>query len=144
MDPPKIIVKRILPGNDLYETIKNEIALSVKNLYGKCSLSISTCVGSLKNCVIRLAGATPTNEKIVTIPGPLEIVSLVGTVTDVGIHVHISVADSEGNTKGGHLMPGSLVDTTAEIVLIDIYQCSGIFFTREQDPNTGFKELVVK
>ena len=128
---------RILPGKDLYNTLK--LYASVDK---DASFAIVTCVGSLKKCVVRMAGATPENVKIVTIDGPLEIVSVVGTITGSGIHVHISVSDKDGNTKGGHLMPGSIVDTTAEVVLANL-AASNIKMTREFDPQTGFNELKI-
>jgi predicted DNA-binding protein with PD1-like motif len=49
--------------------------------------------------------------------------------------------DGNGKTIGGHLSEGSLVYTTAEIVVADI---AGVAFTREVDPATKFKELVVR
>jgi predicted DNA-binding protein with PD1-like motif len=43
--------------------------------------------------------------------------------------------------RGGHVMPGCIVRTTAEIVLAPL---PGWVFTREHDARTGFKELVAK
>lgn len=131
------VVFRLNPGDDLYNSIANE---AVKE--GNASHSIVTCVGSLNECKVRLAGATSTNQQTKTIAGPLEIVSLVGTIASNRAHIHISVSDKEGNVFGGHLMPGSTIDTTAEIVLINLSK-SGITMTREPDERTGFNELKV-
>lgn len=129
---------RIKPGQDLWECIQAE---ALKN--SPVGVAIVTCVGSLKVCKVRLAGATPTNQNMKEFPGPLEIVSLVGTVIQDRAHIHISVSDQNGNVFGGHLVPGSIVDTTAEVVLADFtdpqYQ-----YTRELDQETGFRELVVR
>ena len=95
-----------------------------------------TCVGSLSRARLRMAG----RKEIVEREGPFEIVSLVGTWTPKGGHWHISLSDKHGQTWGGHLSYGSIVFTTAEIVLVDIgIHCP----TREHDPQTGFNEFYV-
>jgi predicted DNA-binding protein with PD1-like motif len=71
----------------------------------------------------------------------LKIVSLVGTLGQDGVHLHISIADSTGKTTGGHLVDGCLVYTTAEIVIGD---AQGLTFSREQDEQTGYKELRIR
>lgn len=129
---------RLYPGQDLY----NEITAAATKS-GSASHAVVTCVGSLTKCQIRLAGATATNQQVSELSGPFEIVSLVGTIAGDRAHLHISVADSSGHVFGGHLMPGSIIDTTAEIVLVDL-RPSHILMTREPDAATGFKELVVK
>ncbi|MBQ9988085.1 MAG: DUF296 domain-containing protein, partial [Erysipelotrichales bacterium] len=70
-----------------------------------------------------------------------EIVSLTGTLSTEGLHLHISVSDKEGRVWGGHLSDGCVIYTTAEIVLGELEQYT---FTREMDENTGYKELVVR
>jgi predicted DNA-binding protein with PD1-like motif len=70
--------------------------------------------------------------------GELEILSLSGTLSPDGAHLHIAVADSQGAVIGGHLCAGSLVRTTAELVigLLPDWRIS-----RELDPATGYPEL---
>lgn len=68
-----------------------------------------------------------------------EIVSLVGTLSDGG-HLHVSLSDAQGRVVGGHVMDHMIVFTTAEIVIGD---CTELLFSREMDPRTGFKELVI-
>lgn len=69
-----------------------------------------------------------------------EIVSLMGTLSEDDVHLHLSVSDEEGKTIGGHLKNGCIVNTTAEICILalDDYK-----FTREFDENTSYDELVV-
>ena len=69
-----------------------------------------------------------------------EIVSITGTLSEDGVHIHISVSDEYGNTIGGHLKDGCIVNTTAEIVL-NIFD--NIKFKREFDDKTGYDELVI-
>lgn len=83
---------------------------------------------------LRLAGATEAKA----IRGDLEILSLSGTMSPDGAHLHIAVADSRGAVIGGHLCAGSRVRTTAELVvgLLPDWR-----FNRELDPATGYAEL---
>ncbi|MGZ3949956.1 MAG: PPC domain-containing DNA-binding protein, partial [Flavisolibacter sp.] len=70
-----------------------------------------------------------------------EIVSLTGTVSVNGCHIHISISDETGRTIGGHLLEGNVVYTTAEIV---IQESEDLIFSREMDVATGWKELQIK
>ena len=90
----------------------------------------------LDRVVIRLAGG----KSIITKEGNFEIVSITGTLSPDGVHIHISVSDNLGNTIGGHLKDGCIVDTTAEIYLLIF---DDIKFSREFDEATGYEELVV-
>jgi hypothetical protein len=69
-----------------------------------------------------------------------EIVSLTGTISRHGCHLHMALADHQGNVVGGHVLEGCEVFTTAEIV---IGECVNQVFSREHDEDTGFDELVV-
>lgn len=73
--------------------------------------------------------------------GHFEIVSLTGTLSTSGSHLHMSVCDSLGQTIGGHLLNGNLVYTTAEIV---IGESKSLVFSREKDGTTAWEELQVK
>ena len=73
--------------------------------------------------------------------GHFEIVSLSGTVSVNGSHLHIAVSDSTGKTIGGHLLDSNLVYTTAEIVL---QEDDDYVFTREKDGTTPWEELQIK
>jgi uncharacterized protein len=63
---------------------------------------------------------------------------LSGTLSPDGAHLHGSVADSQGQVRGGHILPGCLVRTTAEVVIALL---PGWEFRRELDVATGFREL---
>lgn len=69
-----------------------------------------------------------------------EVLSLVGTLSPQGLHLHASLGDEEGAVCGGHLVRAT-VHTTAEIVL---GEAPAFAFSRAMDPATGFKELVVE
>lgn len=97
---------------------------------------IATCVGSLEQVSLRFAN----QEKGVVLKGHFEIVSLTGTISGTSSHLHIAVSDANGNTIGGHLLDGSLIYTTAEIVMGELTE---IEFIRETDTTYGYKELKV-
>lgn len=97
---------------------------------------IVTCVGSLSKAVLRFAGQSEASVR----EGKFEIVSLTGTLSQHGSHYHICLADSTGQTLGGHLLRGCQIYTTAEIVLSILPRLS---FRRELDETTGYRELVV-
>ena len=123
---------RLKPGQDL----KQQLDAFVKQQRVDAG-AIITCVGSLTDLVLRLAN----QEKVTHWQGHFEIVSLVGTLSATGSHLHLSAADSTGRTLGGHLMEGCKIYTTAEIV---VGVLTDVVYTRETDPTFGYKELVVK
>jgi len=98
--------------------------------------AVMTCVGSLSQAVLRLAD----DSKHTTYPGPFEIVSLCGTVSRHGSHLHLSISDQDGHTIGGHLVPGNTIYTTAEIVLVSF---PDLVYRREMCSQSGYPELVV-
>ncbi|MDI9623474.1 MAG: DNA-binding protein [Methanothermobacter sp.] len=117
-----MIVKRIKPSQDLKEEL-----LKIKG-----SGIIVSGIGSLKRATLRLA-----DEKIVKIEGPFEIISMQGTITADGIHVHMAIANKNGKIIGGHLKGGCMVHTTVEIAILPY---NGIL-RRLKDEETGFMEL---
>ena len=121
---------RLTKGSDLKKEIES---YTINN---KISGVILCAVGCLSKLTIRLADGESILEK----EGMFEIVSITGTLSEDGVHIHISVSDESGNTIGGHLKDGCIVNTTAEIVL-NIF--NNIKFKREYDENTGYDELVI-
>ena len=121
---------RLTKGADLKKEIES---YTINN---KLSGIILSSVGSLSKLTIRLADGKTILEK----EDIFEIVSITGTLSEDGVHIHISVADEQGMTIGGHLKDGCIINTTAEIVLKEI----DIKFKREYDEQTGYKELVIK
>lgn len=123
---------RLKPGNDL----KKEIESYVKTNTIRAGW-ISCGVGSLTDYNIRFANQSEGSKG----SGHFEIVSLTGTVSVNGSHVHVSISDSTGKTIGGHLLEGNFIYTTAEIV---IQESEDFVFTREKDGSTAWEELQVK
>jgi predicted DNA-binding protein with PD1-like motif len=123
---------RLKPGQDL----KQEIQKLVNEKQIKAGW-ISTCAGSLANYNIRFANQPNGSMD----SGHFEIVSLTGTISTNGSHLHISISDSTGKTIGGHLMDGCIIYTTAEIVILS---SDAFVFKREKDGSTPWEELQVE
>ena len=117
-----------------------EAYCQLKDIQAGC---IVTAVGSVQKARIRLASSVQTNANEIAelTEERFEIVSMTGTISAKnGMHIHIAVADANGEVCGGHLLEGCEVFTTCEIVL---GECKRFAFERHEDVNTGHKELVV-
>jgi len=123
---------RLTPGQDLKKEL-NVFALSKKFKAG----FVVSCCGSLKILKMRLADSNSIFEH----EEKFEILSLQGTLSPDGAHLHISASDKDGKVWGGHLVDGCLIYTTAEILIAELtdYQ-----FSRVQDKQTGFAELLIR
>jgi hypothetical protein len=94
-------------------------------------------IGSLVRAELRLAGEPgPT-----AIEGPLEILTLSGSLTPDGAHLHASLSDAAGRVLGGHVCAGCEVHTTAELLVAPLPAGS---LSRAFDPATGYAELVIR
>lgn len=123
---------RLMPGDDPVPALRAAFAAA-----GATAMAIVTCVGSLTRAIIRHANQPdPTLYQ-----GHFEITALSGTLDPQGQHLHIAIADGQGRAFGGHLLPGSTVYTTAEIVVVAL---PGLRFSREPCTASGYPELVVR
>ena len=122
---------RLRAGQDLFDAI--EAFIHEKQVEAGCILS---GVGSLTHARLRLAN----HEMYSEYDGYFEIVSLVGTLSIHGSHLHLSLADGEGKTTGGHLDTGCKIYTTAEIV-IAVFDDTR--YRREFAEDSGYDELVI-
>jgi hypothetical protein len=127
----KVLPLRLRPGDDLRSALETWMAQQKEQ--AGCVIS---AVGSLSVAQLRLAGAAEAT----TLVGDLEILSLSGTLCADGAHLHIAVADASGAVIGGHLATGSLVCTTAELVLGLLPEWQ---FSRVLDPATDYAELQI-
>ena len=122
---------RLKSAQDLSDSI--DAFAREKQIEAGCVLS---GIGSLTYFSVRLADhEVPTEYE-----GHFEIVSLAGTVSIHGSHLHISASDGDGNTIGGHLVSGCKIYTTAEIVLAAF---KDVIYKREFAEDSGYEELVV-
>ncbi|HYN58408.1 MAG TPA: PPC domain-containing DNA-binding protein [Rubrivivax sp.] len=123
---------RLQPGDDLRLALQAVVAAQV------CAAAfVLAGIGSLRGAQLRLAGA----EQPITLSGDVELLSLCGSIAANGSHLHMSVADASGRVLGGHVAPGCIVRTTAEVLLQLLPSWD---FKRETDARTGWAELVIR
>jgi predicted DNA-binding protein with PD1-like motif len=122
---------RLLPDQDL----KLELTKLAENNKLSAAFVVSG-IGSLSRLKLRMANSQAIIEK----NEAFEILSLQGTLSDQGVHLHISVSDSKGHLLGGHVVPGCIINTTAEILVVS---CEDYDFKREVDATTGYMELKI-
>ena len=131
---------RLTPGQDLGQAI--EAAVLSHNCRAALVLG---GIGSLSTAGLRFAGANQPQR----LTGDTEILSLSGTVAvnvmDSGAHssshLHMALSTATGEIFGGHVAPGCIVRTTAEVLLALLPEWA---FAREPDALTGYDELVVR
>jgi len=123
---------RLKPQQDLFDSIEEFVKQN--NIEAGCVLS---SVGSLTHATLRLANRSYYNDY----EGHFEIVSMTGTVSVHGSHIHVAISDGDGVTIGGHLVSGCKIYTTAEIVSLEL---DDVIYKREMYENdSGYEELTV-
>ena len=136
---------RLAPGDDLLSCL-----LDFVTQRGLTAAAVVSAVGSTGTTVLRPAGGEPPR----TFDGKFEVVALSGTIAPGGQpdgdifggvnvekhHLHLSIAGANCATYGGHLLAGTIVRTTMEIVIADLI---GAAFDRPLDPLTGYAELSI-
>ncbi len=130
--PMSLVPIRLAPGAELKRALE---AAATEHADG--SAYVVAGIGSLQSASLRFAGEAQDVE----LPGPLEILSLSGTLSPSGCHLHMSVSDAAGRVWGGHVGSGNVVRTTAEILLASL---KGWVLGREFDTATGYDELAVR
>jgi hypothetical protein len=122
---------RLKYGEDILLEIKNY--LEINNIKSAVILSAVGCVTKAK---IRDASGITIKER----KENMEIVSIMGTLSKNRCHLHISFSREDLSTIGGHLVEGCLVNTTAEIVILEL---NNFEFSSKFDEKTGYDELLI-
>ena len=128
----KTYAVRLRRGMDLAQSIE---AFCVQN-----SIKAGVLLSGV-GCVTKARVRDASGVNIVDIDEHMEIVSLMGTVSEKRCHLHVSFAKEDLSVIGGHLVPGCIINTTCELV---IGQLDGYEYDVEFDEETGYKELVIK
>lgn len=143
----RIIAVHLDPGLDLLAAIR-----AVVTDQGITSGIILSGAGSLKKAVLRNVRTFPdqfpiTDANRIYVPKdePMELLSLTGNIArrddgTVVVHGHMVISSGlqDGLAYGGHLVEGTIIFTTMELVLAET---SGVHFDRAKDPITGAAEL---
>lgn len=126
----RICFSRLSEGEDLAEAIQKRVKES------GIRAGVFVLIGSLKR--VTLGYYREGEYKSIRLDGPLEIASCMGNIAvdekgEIVIHPHIVVANERGEAFGGHLMKGSLVGVTAELMIVE---ATGISLKRAFDKKT--------
>lgn len=129
----KIVFSRLLEDEDLAESVKRQAEIN------GIRAGVFILIGSVKHVV--LGYYKEGKYETIRLEGPVEIASCTGNVAvdekgEVVIHAHVVVSNAKGEAFGGHLMKGSRVGATAELVMIEAV---GVEVQRVFDEKTKLK-----
>ena len=98
---------KLTPGSDL--------RLSLEELARTQHLSgfVLGVVGNLS----RAAFQCPGQPQPTVLEGDLEVITLNGTLSPEGVHLHLSLSDGACQVWGGHLEPGTLVQKGVDLLV---------------------------
>ena len=121
---------KLSPGNDL--------RLSLEELAQRDGISgfVLGVVGNLTQASFQCPGqANPT-----VLEGDLEVITLNGTLSPEGVHLHLSLSDGACQVWGGHLEPGTIVQKGVDLLIGVLEQRDG---SPEQQSSTPRLEIAV-
>ncbi|MDF0592953.1 DNA-binding protein [Methanotrichaceae archaeon M04Ac] len=134
------IVHELTPGRLFLASLDHvsEIVASITALAESLGVEagIVSGIGALKDAVIGYYDQVAHEYRSMEIGGPVEISSLSGNISirdgKPFLHIHATLADSQGNDRGGHLSSGTVF--AAEVYIRELV---GRPPTRSHDPTTG-------
>jgi hypothetical protein len=96
---------------------------------------VLSAVGCLSRMRVRDASGVTIRE----VTEDVEILSLMGTVSALRTHLHLTCSKADLSCLGGHLVEGCMVNTTCELIIGVLEDLS---FGSEQDADTGYDEIL--
>ena len=121
---------KLAPGSDL--------RLSLEELARRDGISgfVLGVVGNLTKASFQCPGqAEPT-----VLEGDLEVITLNGTFSPEGVHLHLSLSDGACQVWGGHLEPGTIVQKGVDLLIGVLEQSEG---SPKQQTSTTRLEIAV-
>ena len=94
-------------GSDLFNSL-NDL-----QIHSNSTSFLISAVGDLS----KISFKCPLNKKNIIIEKKLELITLSGYLTSKGSHLHISVSDENCNVFGGHLLSGTIVLKSFDILI---------------------------
>ena len=133
----RVIVLRLKPGMDLLDGI--QAACERYQIRNGVILSAIGSLGRVRYCDVE---ALPEKKcgygygRVLELDDTIELTGAGGVICsdaegNINLHVHICMSDKNGKAYGGHLVQGTTVLMTADIVLGEI---EGVSMLREYDP----------
>lgn len=124
-----------MPGEDVLETVKH---LAIEHGISSGQINLIGAVGSAH---LGYFDMEEKEYKSFMLEEDLEVVSCMGNIAHhpegLIVHAHMIVANEEGRCYGGHLMSGTKVSVTIEVVIIETDET----LTRAKDSKTGLNLL---
>ena len=120
---------KLAPGSDL--------RLSLEELAQREGISgfVLGVVGNLTKASFQCPGqAEPT-----VLEGDLEVITLNGTFSPEGVHLHLSLSDGACQVWGGHLEPGTIVQKGVDLLIGVLEQREGRPPVRRQQQLQGLR-----
>ncbi len=133
----RVLVLRLKPGTDLLGGIRS--ACERYAIHNGVILSAIGSLACVRYCDVE---ALPGKKcgygygAVLRLDEPIELTGAGGVICSdaegsINLHIHISMSDKTGKAWGGHLVEGTRVLMTADIVLGEI---GGVSMLREYDP----------
>ena len=106
---------KLAPGSDL--------RLSLEELAQRDGISgfVLGVVGNLTKASFQCPG----QEEPTVLEGDLEVITLNGTFSPEGVHLHLSLSDGACQVWGGHLEPGTIVQKGVDLLIGVLEQREG-------------------
>lgn len=127
----KIFMGKLRHGSDLLEELTG--ICRERNI----QLGLIQAIGAVQQAHIGFYDQKKREYQFIAIDEPLEITNLSGNVSmkdgDPFVHAHVTLADSKGNSYGGHLSSGTII-FACECV-IEVFD--GPLLERAFDQETG-------
>ena len=95
------------PGSDLHQSLH---ALAQER-------QITGFVVGVVGNLTRAAFQCPGRPEPTVLEGDLEVITLNGTLSPQGVHLHLSLSDGACQVWGGHLEPGTLVQKGVDLLI---------------------------
>ena len=118
----------------------SDLLLSIENFCAQNAIKAGVLLSGV-GCVTTARVRDASGVTIVDIPEPMEIVSLMGTVSEKRCHLHVAFSKEDLSVVGGHLVAGCIINTTCELVIGEL---ENTVYDVEFDEETGYDELIIK
>jgi len=131
----KVVAARLKPGTDMLLGL----TFVCKKYDIKNGVILST-IGSLDGARFCDVVDLPTKAghgygEVLHLTGPIELTNATGIIchdpdNEVSLHIHMNLCDRYGNAHGGHLVEGTKVLMTVDVVIAEV---DGIIMSRKFD-----------
>lgn len=116
----------------------DDLLLSIRKLAEEKQIDAGVVLSAV-GCISRGRVRDASGVTIRDIEDHCEILSLDGTVSAKRCHLHIALSKEDLSAIGGHLCTGCIINTTCELIIAEL---PGICYDVEDDPETGYEELI--